>query len=73
MERADQNDDHDTETGIETCPSCGSVYEVTINHGERRMHDWYNCLVCGRVLMEWDSSETPRFTLVGSRYLRKPR
>jgi hypothetical protein len=76
MERADRDDrddEDDWDVGIETCPSCGSMYEVTINQGERRAHDWYNCVVCGRMLMEWDSSETPCFTLIGARFLRKPR
>ncbi len=71
--RDEHLDDDVPDAGTETCKVCGSMYHVTLNRGQTRMRDWYNCAVCGQMLMEWDSNETPCFTLIGSRYLRKPR
>lgn len=73
MTRDEQVDDGFSEVGTETCKICGAVYHITMNRGEVRVHDWFNCAVCGRMLMEWDSNETPSFTLLGARYQRKPR
>jgi hypothetical protein len=73
MNHPEWQDDDDSDIGTETCKNCGSVYHVTLSRQGTRARDWYNCSVCGRVLMEWDSNETPSFTLIGSRYQRKPR
>ena len=63
----------EAEVGTELCRNCGAVYQVTLRRGARRTHDWYNCAVCGRLLMEWDSSDAPCFTLVGPRPNYPPR
>jgi len=66
MGRQRSGDDPDVfDVGMEMCKSCGAVYQVTFRQNPMRSHDWYNCAVCGRLLMEWDSSSTPCFTLMG--------
>ncbi|HEX6984590.1 MAG TPA: hypothetical protein VF170_04400 [Planctomycetaceae bacterium] len=55
----------EAEAGVEMCRSCGALYHVTLRRNPTRARDWYNCAVCGRLLMEWDSTESPCFTLVG--------
>ena len=55
----------DEEVGVEMCRNCGAVYHVVLHKIPTRARDWYNCAVCGRLLMEWDSSDAPCFTLVG--------
>ena len=66
MGRARGGEDREvSDVGTEMCRDCGAVYEVTMRRNPARSHDWYNCAVCGRLLMEWDSSESPSFRLVG--------
>lgn len=55
----------EAEVGIEMCRNCGATYRVTIGRRPAARHDWYNCAVCGRLLREWESSEFPRYTLLG--------
>jgi hypothetical protein len=59
-----QTDREEVEVSTEFCKNCGAFYRVTLRHTDTRAHDWYNCAVCGQLLMEWDSSDTPSFTLV---------
>ena len=55
----------EAEVGTEMCRNCGAVYHIVVRRRPSRSHDWYNCAICGQLLMEWDSSDAPCFTLVG--------
>jgi hypothetical protein len=47
-----------------TCPHCGAVYEVTIQHLPDRKQDDAYCDVCGEVMAEWDDTAVPAFRLI---------
>ncbi len=63
----------EVDLGTEMCHDCGAMYHVVIRRRPVREHDWYNCAVCGRLLMEWDSSNAPCFQLVGIKPTYPPR
>ncbi len=50
--------------GKESCPECGSVYEVTIHYFPMRDSDYFNCEVCGYEMRRWNDTESPSFKLV---------
>lgn len=52
-------------SGTEMCLNCGAMYHVEICERSVPTRDWYNCAICGRLLKEWDSFRSPRFTLLG--------
>lgn len=49
-----------------TCPTegCGARYKVTIHRFPMREHDKAHCQKCGEVMKEWNSTESPSFTLI---------
>jgi hypothetical protein len=47
-----------------TCPHCGAVYEVTVQHLPDREQDDAYCDVCGEVMAEWDDTAVPAFRLI---------
>jgi hypothetical protein len=49
------------------CPTCGALYEVTVQHLSMRDEGHAGCFVCRQVMVRWDSTHVPFFTLV-----RKP-
>ena len=38
----------------ETCPECGSVYEVTVTRYPHRDKDSFECVVCNHKINEWN-------------------
>lgn len=46
------------------CPTCGALYEVTIQHLSLRDKDQAGCFVCRKVMVQWDSTHVPFFRLV---------
>lgn len=55
----------DAGAGTMMCRNCGALYHVEVCERNVAVHDWYNCAICGRLLKEWDSARSPRFTLLG--------
>jgi hypothetical protein len=49
------------------CPTCGALYEVTLQYLSLRDKDRASCFVCRRVMVEWDTNNVPFFRLI-----RKP-
>lgn len=47
-----------------TCKGCGSIYERTTEKLSWRDSDEYKCVVCNRVLEDWNGSRVPRFKLL---------
>jgi transcription elongation factor Elf1 len=50
--------------GTHTCPHCGAVYEVRVEHRAARDQDDAYCEVCGELMAEWNDTEVPAFKLV---------
>ena len=61
-----QPQNEEVEVGSEICRSCGALYHVVMRRAPMRCHDWYNCAVCGHLMMEWDSTDAPCFTLISA-------
>ena len=49
------------------CPTCGALYEVTVQILALRDKDRASCFVCRKVMIEWDTNKVPFFRLI-----RKP-
>ena len=47
----------------ETCPECGSVYEVTEYKLPVRDNDSFNCS-CGHEMASWNGSRVPSYRLI---------
>lgn len=48
----------------ETCPTCGSVYEVTKIKLPTRDRDSFDCNVCNTQLASWNGSSIPSYRLI---------
>ena len=46
------------------CPSCRALYEVSVQRLSLKDKGQAQCLVCGNVMIEWDSAHVPFFRLV---------
>ncbi|PVE21114.1 hypothetical protein DC522_28440 [Microvirga sp. KLBC 81] len=55
---------HSAPGGTYICPSCGAVYEVTLQRFSARDKDYACCECCDNVMAEWNDTEVPSFKLV---------
>jgi predicted RNA-binding Zn-ribbon protein involved in translation (DUF1610 family) len=46
------------------CPTCGALYEVTVQHLSLKDSDRASCFVCRNVMVRWDSTYVPFFRLI---------
>jgi transcription elongation factor Elf1 len=47
------------------CPSCGALYAVTYSrHAGSDSNNAATCVVCGRTMARWGSTDVPTFKLV---------
>jgi transcription elongation factor Elf1 len=55
-----------------TCPECGSLYEVTRTKFAEPVEDYAECVECGCVMAEWNSSSVPLYRLIRTPDGRSP-
>ncbi len=46
------------------CPHCGALYAVTPSGHDESDSDVTKCVVCGKIMAKWDSTDVPTFKLV---------
>lgn len=46
-----------------TCERCGSIYSVEIRLFPLKDSDSFKCVVCGHLMLKWNCTRTPSFTL----------
>jgi transcription elongation factor Elf1 len=47
-----------------TCPECGALYEVTRTKFPEPVEDCAECVECGCVMAEWNTSSVPLYRLI---------
>ena len=45
------------------CPHCGALYSVTRSRLSAKESNIAKCVVCGKIMDEWDSRDVPTFSL----------
>ena len=55
------------------CSGCGATYEVTVTDFANPVEDYAECVLCGEVLAEWDSTHVPLFRLIRTPEGKTPR
>jgi hypothetical protein len=46
------------------CPLCGALYAVTYSRLSTSDSNVAKCVVCGRIMAQWDSTKVPTFRLI---------
>jgi predicted Zn finger-like uncharacterized protein len=46
------------------CPHCGALYSVTRSRLPAKESNVAKCVVCGKIMDEWDSRDVPTFKLI---------
>lgn len=46
------------------CPHCGALYAVTYSRRSNRDSNTTKCVVCGKIMAEWNSTDVPTYKLV---------
>ncbi len=46
------------------CPHCGALYSVTQSKLSKSDSHIAKCVVCGRIMDKWDSTDAPIFKLI---------
>jgi transcription elongation factor Elf1 len=46
------------------CPHCGALYAMTYSRQARSEVNAAKCVLCGRIMVEWNSNKVPTFKLV---------
>ena len=55
-----------------TCPECGALYEVARTNFPEPVEDRAECVECGCVLAEWNTTSVPLYRLVKTADGRTP-
>ena len=55
------------------CSGCGATYEVTTTVFANPVEDYADCVLCGKLLAEWDSDHVPLFRLIRTPDGKSPR
>jgi hypothetical protein len=47
-----------------SCSECGALYQVTKTRFPTPVKDYAECVVCGCMLAEWNSTDVPLYRLI---------
>ena len=54
------------------CPECGALYEVTRTNFPERVEDCADCIECGCLMCEWNTTSVPLYRLIRTSDGRRP-